>query len=311
MRAAKRIIKRIIIFILILLAIYLLISNIDFIRDLAGREKTGILIDADAANEGGDVLAIWRMLVEENIEVRGLLSSQWRIADLDNDSTVESNLEIHRQILEHFRLEHIPQSPGRKLPLAYPLPGGGMNEASGTIIKMADEMSHGQKLDVLCLGSATNIAGAILERPDIAGKIAVYTIGPHYNPSRRAWNKNDPVSKLDLDAMDILMNSGQLELHLIPANIASDMILEKSSMYAAMQEKDSLLRSVCNLCPETGTDTLVCSSFALAEAFLYPDMVTVKQLNTPPENLQRKIYVYTRIDTRRMQKDLLRHIANP
>jgi inosine-uridine nucleoside N-ribohydrolase len=309
MRAARRILKRIAIFILILLAIYLLISNIDFIKDLTSREKTGILIDADAANVGGDVLAIWRMLVEEDIEVRGLLSSQWRLADLDNDSTVESNLEIHKQVLEYFDLENIPLSPGRELPLAYPLPGNGVNEASMAIIKMADEMPYGQKLDILCLGAATNIACAILERPDIAGKIAVYTIGPQYNPSRRAWNKNDQVSRLDLDAMDILMNTESLELQLIPANIASDMILIKSSMQGAMEEKDSLLRSICNLCPESGRDTLECSSFALAEAFLNPDMVTLKQLNTPPENVQRKIYVCTRIDTRRMQKDLLRRIG--
>jgi len=48
---------------------------------------------------------------------------------------------------------------------------------------------------------------------------------------------------------------------------------------------------------------MMMGSLALVQAFLNPDLCTQKQLITPPENTQRKIYVYTRIDAERMQKD--------
>ena len=311
MRAVRRIAKRIIIFILVLLVIYLLISNIELIRDLAVREKIGVVIDADAANGGDDLLAIWRIMIAEEIEVRGLFSSQWRLADLDNDSTVKSNQLLHSYILSHFRKSRIPRSPGSELPLAYSGEKSGKeNEASASLIKLAEGLPYGQKLDVLCLGSATNLAAAILARPDISDRIVCHIQGPQYNPSRRAWNKNNPVSRLDLDAMNILLNSEKLEVYLLPANVASEMIVEKTSIRDAMDRKDSLMQFISRICLETGpdNDTLFCGSLALAEAFLNPDMVTLKQLITPPENSQRKIYVCTKIDAERMQKDLLKWI---
>jgi hypothetical protein len=60
---------------------------------------------------------------------------------------------------------------------------------------------------------------------------------------------------------------------------------------------------------QTEIDTLELNSLALVQAFLNADMSTQKQLIAPPENHQRKIYVYTRIDADRMTKDFIKSLA--
>ena len=75
-KAIKRIAKRIFIFILIVFAIYLVISNIDLIRDLASKEKISIAIDADAANGPDDPFGIYRIMIDKDLELRGITSAQ-------------------------------------------------------------------------------------------------------------------------------------------------------------------------------------------------------------------------------------------
>lgn len=309
-QAVKRILWRILIVILILLVIYLLISNIDLIRDLAGKTKSHVVIDADAAHGVDDLFAIWRILMDGETEFRGLHSAQWRLADLDNDSTVRSNQEIHRLILEQYYKTHIPHREGSSLPLAYRKADDPPNAAAVAIIRSVQELPYAEKLHVLCLGSATNLAAAIQEKPEISGRIICYILGPSYDPARRAWNKNDPVTRLDLEAMDILLNDGSLELHLIPRNVASGMFLLKAEIIERMHSGDTLQQYILHRCMDLdpGTDTIACPGLSLVEAFLNPDLVNRKQLIAPPENTQRKLQVYTRIDAERMRKDFLKAI---
>ncbi|HEC42798.1 MAG TPA: hypothetical protein ENI20_08235 [Bacteroides sp.] len=308
LKAIKRIAKRIFIFILIIFAVYLLISNIDLIKELASKEKISAAIDADAANGIDDLFAIYRILLDEDIELRGLTSAQWRLVDLENDSTVHSSWLIHRFFLEQFYKTRIPHPEGANLPLAYTLnKDNNDNRASDAIIKIVQELPYGQKLNMICMGSATNLATAIRERPDISDKIICFIIGPNYDPARRAWNKNDPTSRLDLEAMNILLNEKNLEIHMLPSNVASEFFLTRKSLAETLNAKDTIQNSLrfAATNSESGNDTIYSPSLALVEAFRNPDMSTQKQLIGPPENSQRKIYVYTRIDAARMEKEFL------
>lgn len=305
-KALKRIARRIFIIILVVFAVYLLISNIDLIRDLASKEKISVAIDSDAANSPDDLLAMYRIMRDPDLMLRGLTSAQWRLADLDNDSTTAANLPLQNFMLDMFRLSRIPNEEGSPLPLAYTLETGDYSSAaSRAIIKITQELPYGEKLNMICLGSVTNLAAAILERPDIADKIICYVPGPSYDPARRAWNKNDPVTRLDLRAMDVLLNEDNLELHMLPANVAAEMFLtreEISEQFASGDTTRNFIRArVLDFL--AGTDTLPCPAIAIVEAFRNPDMSTQKQIVTPPENTQRKIYVYTRIDDERMRKE--------
>ena len=66
-KAVRRILKRIFILIMIVFAVYLLISNIDLIRKLAGDEKIMVLVDSDAGAD--DLFSIRLMLEARDIEV--------------------------------------------------------------------------------------------------------------------------------------------------------------------------------------------------------------------------------------------------
>jgi inosine-uridine nucleoside N-ribohydrolase len=305
-KAIKRILKRIFVFIIAGLILYLIISNIDLIRELASSEKTRVLIDADAANGLDDVFSVLRMLEDEEVELQGLHSAQWRLTDLDNDSTVWLNQGVNRLILEHYRKSRIPHFAGSGVPLIY---SGGSNVsenlASTAILRAVQDLPYGEKLNLLCLGSATNLASALLENPGISDKIICYIQGPFYDPTRRAWNKNDPVTRLDLEAMDLLLNNDLLQINLIPANVAFELNLLKSAVLEDFSGNDKLSLYIRKYIRKNfpDTDSIPVPGLALVEAFLNPDLATQKQLVTPPENTQRKIYAYTRVDTDRMLKD--------
>jgi len=111
--------------------------------------------------------------------------------------------------------------------------------------------------------------------------------------------------------MDVLLNEDNLEIHLLPANVASDLILDKNILLEELTGTDTLVRFIKDrsISGQTETDSLELSSLALVQAFLNADMSTQKQLIAPPENHQRKIYVYTRIDAHRMTKDFIKALT--
>lgn len=309
-KAFKRILKRIFLLIMIIFAVYLLISNIDLIRDLASDEKIKVLIDSDAAQGVDDIFSILRIMEARDVEVVGLHSAQWRLADLDNDSTVRTNDLLHEFILAAYKKARIPRAEGNALPLQYSFADGEYtdNPASSAIIRAVHELAYQQKLNVLCLGSATNLATAVLQKPEIKERIVCYILGPIYEPGRRTWDKSDPVTRLDLEAMNILLNEENLEVHLLPANTASELVLMKSEIREVFEDPDTIQQRIMRLAESVYPlgDSLPCPSLALVQAYRNPDMATQKQLIAPPENRQRKIYVYTRIDADRMKKDILK-----
>ncbi len=257
-----------------------------------------------------DRMTCWPLsgcFLEEEVVIEGLLSAQWRLADLDNDSTVEMNQAVNRIILKHFNGNNIVNLPGSKQPvMSIKEPRRPGNPASSYIIKRASETPAGEKLNLVCLGPVTNLAAALLAVPDIAMKIKCYILGPWYEPSSRIWNKNEWNTKNDLDAMDILLDTKDLELYIMPATIAQDLVLDRSQSLGMFPLKDSLFDYLTNSWKalDLKNDSIPMGSLALIEAILHPEMSSQKQVITPPENVQRKVHVYTRIDAARMNKDL-------
>jgi purine nucleosidase len=305
--ALKRILKRIFIFIVIAFLVYLVVSNISFFRDLTRRDKLTLIIDTDAAHGQDDILAIIRFLLEEEVMLDGLLSAQWRLADLENDSTVEMNQAVNQYILKHFNLTNIPNLPGAASPVAnLKNRDRTSNRASAYIIKRVSETPAGEKLNLVCLGPVTNLATALLAVPDIAPKINCYIMGPWYEPSRRVWDKNEWNTKNDLDAMDILLNTKDLDLYIMPATIGQDLVIDRSQSLGRFPLRDSLFENIMEdwKALDLKNDSIPMGSLALIQAILHPEMSSQKQVITPPENVQRKVHVYTRIDAARMKKDL-------
>ncbi len=311
--ALKRILKRIFIFIVIAFLVYLVVSNISFFRDLTRRDKLTLIIDTDAAHGQDDIMAIIRFLLEEEVMLDGLLSAQWRLADLENDSTVEMNQAVNQYILKHFNLSNIPNLPGAASPVVnLKNRDRTSNRASAYIIKRVSETPAGEKLNLVCLGPVTNLATALLAVPDIAPKINCYIMGPWYEPSRRVWDKNEWNTKNDLDAMDILLNTKDLDLYIMPATIGQDLVIDRSQSLGRFPLRDSLFENIMEdwKAVDLKNDSIPMGSLALIQAILHPEMSSQKQVVTPPENVQRKIHVFTRIDADRMKKDLWKTIED-
>jgi purine nucleosidase len=311
--ALKRILKRIFIFIVIAFLVYLVVSNISFFRDLTRREKLNLIIDTDSAHGQDDIMAIVRVLLEEEVVLEGLLSSQWRLADLDNDSTVGMNQAVNHHMLNHFKPSNVQNLPGAAVPVSsIKNRDRTSNRASSYIIKRASETPTGEKLNLVCLGPVTNLATALITVPDIASKITCYVMGPWYEPSRRVWNKNEWNTRNDLDAMDLLLNTKGLDLHVMPATIGQDLIIDRSQSLSKFPLRDSLFDNMVESWKalDLKNDSIAMGSLALIEAILHPEMSSQKQVITPPENVQRKIHVYTRIDADRMKKDLWKAIED-
>ncbi len=317
--ALKRILKRIFIFIVIAFIVYLVVSNISFFRDLTRRDKLSLIIDTDSAHGQDDIMAIVRFLLEEEVVLEGLLSAQWRPADLDNDSTVELNQAVNQYILKHFNRTSVPNLPGAAWPVMSiknrdrtSSRDRTSNRASSYIIKRASETPAGEKLNLVCLGPVTNLATALITVPDIAPKINCYIMGPWYEPSRRVWNKNEWNTKNDLDAMDILLNTKDLDLYIMPAIIGHDLVIDRSQSLSKFPLRDSLFDNMVESWKalDLRNDSIPMGSLALIQAILHPEMSSQKQVITPPENVQRKIHVFTRIDAERMKKDLWKAIKD-
>jgi hypothetical protein len=305
--ALKRILKRIFIFIVIAFLVYLVVSNISFFRDLTRRQKLSLIIDTDSAHGQDDFLAMVRLFLEPEVTTEAVLSAQWRLADPDNDSTVLMNQRLNQYLLEHFNRTSIPNIPGSRVPVLFiPDRSRTSNRASAFIIKRASETPPGEKLNLVCLGPVTNLAAALVTVPDIAQKINCYIMGPWYEPSRRVWNKNEWNTKNDLDALDILLDTKDLDLYIMPATIGMDMVLDRSQSLGKFPIRDSLFEQVVEnwKALDLKNDSIPMGSLALIEAILHPEMSSQKQVVTPPENVQRKVHVYTRIDAARMKKDL-------
>jgi purine nucleosidase len=305
--ALKKILKRIFIFIVIAFLVYMVITNISFFQDLARREKLSLIIDADAASGQDDIMATVRAFMEDHVVVEALLSAQWRLADLDNDSTVRMNQEVNQFILKHFNRTSIPNLPGADLPLSWLNDEDRKNNrAAAYLIKKASETPSGEKMNLVCLGPVTNLASALSTVPDIAQKINCYIMGPWYEPSNRVWNKNEWNTRNDLDAMDILLNTNGLSLHIMPANIARGLTLDRSQSLGMFPVRDSLFDYISRRwkAMDLKNDSIPLGSLALMEAVLHPEMSSQKQVVTPPENIQHKVHVYTRIDAARMEKDI-------
>lgn len=305
-KAIKRILKRLFIIIVAAFVIYLVVSNISSLRDIMRKDSLQLIVDTDAGYGLDDVFAVSRIMMDPDVQVLGILSSQWHYADIRNDSTMFLSHDINYKILRLFNLTHIPRQPGSELPIRFDeKPWSRENRAARFIADRAMEVVSGKKLTVLCLGPSTNLATAITMKPEAASKIRCYMMGPYYEPARRIWNKNEFNAQNDLEALDILFNAEDLELHIMPASMVRDMIFTRAESIEPLQASDEVPKFLLAEFNKStiNSDSVSMASVALVQALLNPDLTSEKQVYAPPENYQRKVSVYTRLDAVRMKKD--------
>lgn len=188
---------------------------------VADSKKIRVIIDTDAACEADDQYAIAHALMTQKFIVKGITSVHFR----DNGSEQLSYDEI-KKLLKLMGREEIPVYHGAACAIS-DTENPPSCEAADFIIKEALSDSK-YPLFVLCQGAVTNVACALLKRPEIAKNMTVISIiGGEYPNGGFEYNLQN-----DYRAANVLFASGT-ELWQVPINSYSRIRVS----YAELQEK--------------------------------------------------------------------------
>ncbi len=274
---------------------------------LAGQTaRRKIFLDSDTANEIDDLYAITRALLEPGFQIVGLSSAQWNTR-LSPPDTVAESQKLNTEILRLMGRQEIPAPMGSEMIMGKPWGGDEPRDspAARLMIREARAMKSGERLAIVNTGAVTNAASAIKLAPDITPKIAVYLMGAHYFSDRKVWNKDEFNVRNDLNALNFLLDTPDLELHVMPANVCGKLVFDQAATLERLQGKggiwDSLAARWLSFSPDSAQ--WVMWDLALVEALARPELAQEAQFRTPPENAQRDVFVYTGIDAAAMQSD--------
>lgn len=261
--------------------------------------KPKLILDTDTANEIDDLYAIARLLPDTSIDLLGINSAQW-FHVWSGDSTVYQSQRLNEELLTIAGRPDIPHPLGSDLIMGKPWGDYDPrpSPASDFIIEQVRALPEGEKIVVMPIGAATNLASAIAIEPEIARKIVVYTLGFRYDFEGNFWNKDEFNIRRDLNAANFLLNQEDLELHIMPINVAIEYTWQRSDVFTRLGQigpmGDYLKQKWLERFAEN--DSWVMWDVALVQAFIHPELAEETTVLTPPENTRRSVYMYTDID---------------
>ena len=199
--------------------------------------KVDLVLDTDAYNEVDDQFAIaFAALAPDHINLKAVTAAPF----LNRRSTsFEDGMEqSYDEILRILKLLDLPtdnafRGSKEKLPdVETPVD----SPAAREIIRLAHESRDGP-LYVVGLGSATNIASALLLDPSIKERIVVVWIGghPYYFPHARDFNL-----KQDIPAAQVLFNSDVPLVHIPAGDVSEQLSVSLRDLRTGVQGKSKI-----------------------------------------------------------------------
>lgn len=290
----------------IVIVVSIVITAVTYGKKTARPESFSVIIDSDSGNDIDDLFAITLALIDPKIDVTGLSSAQWNNHPRGGDSSVYESQRINEALLKLNDRFDIPHPLGAAGPTGYwgdvnPIP----SPASAFIREEAAKLGFREKLNVVTLGAPTNLATAILQDSTLIPRIRWYAMGPRYDDREQVWNKNEFNTRNDLDAMDYLLNREGLETHIMTATTGSKYTFDQTETFDLLSLRAPKYTYLVDrwkaLYPSERTRTMW--DVALIHAIMNPDLVTEKEIWTPPENLRRRVFVYTWLDDVKMRRE--------
>lgn len=285
---------------------------ITFIMMLAGSPLYGqrlkAIIDADSGNEIDDMPTIVLAIKSDKLDILSVNAAQWNRYWVCGRETMIESWDLNNRILEALDIKQIPSLKGAEHEITQQWGNTMMpvaSDASHFIVKKALEIPEGEKLVIIITGSATNVASAILSEPLVVDKIAVYYIGMIYDFDREAFNKNEYNTRSDLNAVETLLNTKNLELHVMPANICTKLLVKQEDINNRLRPDYNIDKILLERWNEINKDRVdwIMWDFAIVQAVLNPNWTKQIKVRTPPENTPRDIYLYTWINDTAMISD--------
>ena len=279
-------------------------------------QKQKVWFDTDMGNEMDDIFALTRLLVEaDKYDIVGVSSAHFNNADLlvfekwnqyltKGINTVKISQEENEKLLGAFKMMNIPHPIGadRQMGRAWgeftPRP----SDMTKKLIEVVQSLPDGERLDVIFIGAATNIASAIAIEPNIAKKMRLFCMGGKYNAKEKAWNKDEFNVRGDLNAINYLFNNRDVEWYIMPVETCIVLTFDREDTYSRLDSKYPIENLLKQRWIESNPDdkTRIIWDLAAVEAYLSPNLAKVKSVKTPPENHQHKVNVYTKIDREAM-----------
>jgi len=277
-----------------------------------------VIIDADTANEVDDLYAIVSAILQPKFNLHAITSAQFHTSPLASENTVMESQIINEEIIRLMDVKGIALPLGSNTPLKeYGKPAP--SEASRFIIETAHQMKEHQKLHVVILGSTTNVASAILEDPSIIPKLKVHYLGFWHTPETNMYNKKEFNSRNDPIAVEVLLNTKTLDLDVMTATTSQHLIFAKQEVDNHLKNKKGIASYLINRWEtydrwwtkeDPEKKKWVMWDVAIIETIAYPELSTVKQFTTPPENTQRSIGIHTQIDVPAMKANFWNALKN-
>ncbi|MFK8112312.1 MAG: nucleoside hydrolase [Rubripirellula sp.] len=265
-----------------------------------------LILDADTANEIDDMYAIVRILHQDKFDVVGINSAQW-FHYLGDPDSVQASHAINKDLLRLLGRKDLPLSMGAERPMGKPWGGQEPKDspAAQFIIQQALALPAGERLHVVCIGASTNLASAIKLSPEIAPKIVAHLMGFRCDAEQGVWDKSEFNVRRDLNAADFLLNQKDLELHVMSATVSKALTFDRDQTFERHTQLGELGQYLTDQWKRkfASSKSWVMWDLALVEAMIQPGLATEVQVNTPPENTPRKVWVYDSIDVNGMRND--------
>ena len=288
-------------------------------------QKQKVWLDADTGNEMDDLYGIVRLVKDPTVELIGLSSAhfnnpdllvfeKWNAYDTKGLNTVAESQRLNEQILKALKrldIQH-PLGADRQIGRAWGQEDARSSEASQAIINAVKALPEGEKLDILTIGAMTNLASALIIAPEIKSRVRCFSLGAQYDPKTKVWNKNEFNIRNDLNAFDYLLNLDGLDLTMMCLQAAKPLQFKRDETYSKLDGSIEAQKILKDRWREQNPQDLtrVMWDLALIEAYLNPALAQIKTATTPPENKQRKIKAYTKIDEKALADDFWKVLKN-
>ena len=275
-----------------------------------------LIIDADTANEVDDLFAIVRALNEPSFRVLGITSAQFHTSPLATANTVEESQKLNEEIIGLTQIKGIDLPLGSNTSLVNRSTPS-ISSASNFIVAQANQFNKKQPLNIVVLGSCTNISSAILQDPAIIPKIKVHYLGFWHDPIRNTYDKQEFNTGNDSIAVEVLLDTKGLDLSVMTATTSENLVLEKKEVDLHLKGKGSIADYLVKRWEtytrwwtkeDPGKNRWIMWDLALIEALARPSLVKKRRFKTPSKNIQRDITIYTEINVEDMIVDFWRHM---
>lgn len=296
--------------ILLFLFSFLTIVETSFSKHNYQEEKIHVIIDADTANEVDDLFALAGAMASDRLAIKGITSAQFHISPLASDSTVLESQKINESLIQLANRPDIPLPIGSNFPLRSKSEPQ-RSPASDFIIQEALKMTGNEKLNLVILGSCTNVASAILQEPRIIPKIKVHYLGIWHDPEKNTFDKKEFNSGNDTLAVNLLLDTPNLDLTIMSATTSQHLVFEKAKVDQQLRGKSELGDYLIDRWESynrwwTQEDPektrWIMWDIAIIEALIHPEWTKAEEFWTPEENTRRKVKIYTWINTRKMEQ---------